>query len=131
MGTLTDLGSLSTAKREAHEEVGLVLGRPLGKITDVLAIRPRGALPMVVAPWVFLASASDLPVVHEPDEVAATFWVPWKVLTEPANRGRESRRAGGFRLQFPCIRIGQRSIWGLTLRMVDDMQSRADAGNLR
>jgi 8-oxo-dGTP pyrophosphatase MutT (NUDIX family) len=108
-----------TARREAEEEVGLVLGPPLGRLGKVYTARPEGLRPLTVFPFVFEAPNSGLHL--EAREVAEALWVPWSTLCDPSRRVWSFRRLGPLRVPFPVIRMESHVIWGLTLSMVNDL----------
>lgn len=114
-----------TAQRETREEVGL----------DLSDARFLGALPMLrtpmrdpvrgvgVFPYVWQVPA--WPELFTPsDEVAGILRVPFDVFRAGRGRGEFRYQAEGFDLVLPCVDIGERRIWGLTLRMLDDLVSR-------
>lgn len=100
----------STAAREAGEEVGLSLARPVALVTEHRArIRPG-----VVACYAF--TLADRPaLIPEPAEVATAWWVPLSVLTDPAN-ATTTRHTG---VRFPAIDIDGRPLWGMTLMTLE------------
>lgn len=99
-----DLGT--TARRETHEEVGLVLDAPVGRLAD----HHSRSRPGIVATFVFTLP-EQRPLRPQPDEVADAWWMPMAALTDPA-RHTTLRRAG---VPFPGIAHEGRTIWGLTL----------------
>jgi 8-oxo-dGTP pyrophosphatase MutT (NUDIX family) len=112
-----DADALAAAKRETREEVGLDLAAAplLGKLSQV-PTKAHGKLrPMVIQPFVF--ELHETPVFQCSDEVEEVIWVPIDHFREPANRGTLQWK----RLPLPCYRYDGRVIWGLTLRMVDEL----------
>jgi 8-oxo-dGTP pyrophosphatase MutT (NUDIX family) len=111
-----------TAIRETREELGLDLqadASQLGRLPDLWAVSPRVLLPMAVSPFVF---ALKRPARLEPNsEIAAARWVPLGPLLDPGAREHFTRRYLGVRLRFECHPLGEGRLWGLTLRMVDDL----------
>lgn len=100
----------STAAREAEEEVGLSLARPVALVAEHRArIRPG-----VVACYAF-ALADRPTMTPEPAEVATAWWVPLSVLTDPAN-ATTTRHTG---VRFPAIDIDGRPLWGMTLMTLE------------
>lgn len=127
-GGRTDPGddtSWSTAVRETLEEVGIDLSRSwlLGRLTDVEG-RPRAKRgPMRVTPHVcWLGHDTPAPVPNY--EVAQALWVPVAVLAD-RTRFIDYRPAGYEGMRFPGIQIdspdGPLVVWGLTLRMLEDL----------
>jgi 8-oxo-dGTP pyrophosphatase MutT (NUDIX family) len=106
-----------TAAREAREEVGLDLGRPLGCIAAHRArIRPG-----VVACYAF-ALDQPLAMTPQPREVANAWWVPLGELTDPAN-ATTIRHTG---VRFPAIDVHGRALWGLTLKTLEHFAALAE-----
>ncbi len=122
-----DESLLHTAIRETREELGLDLSRAevlgtLGEITTV-----TGLPPLVVHPWVF--HVGDPGALRPNREVAEVYRVPVRDLL--ADRGRTSFELDlrGHRVTLPRIDEpfpGERFLWGMTLRMVDDLLDRLD-----
>lgn len=124
----TDPDPLSTAQRETREEVGVDLastGRVVAELSHVPAIARRRPLPLVILPFVFaLERAVELTL--DPREVQEALWVPWAFLLDETNRERMPYRVAGVETRLPCIPYEGRVIWGLTLKMVDELR-RLDA----
>lgn len=117
-----DVDLLDTARRELREETAIELDRAdvLGRLDD---IRPVSAHlpPVAVTPFV---AWLDRPVrVRESAELAGHFWVPVSTLQDPGRR-TTLRRAGPPERLFPAIAYGERAIWGLTFRIVEDFLER-------
>ena len=112
-----------TAVRETFEEVGVDLERNatrLGRLPDLWAVNPRLMLPMAVSPFVFaLTGAAEL---QQNPEIADAQWVSLEPLLDPARREHFTRRYLGLRLRFECYPLGEGRLWGLTLRMVDELR---------
>lgn len=108
--TADDPDLAATARREAAEEVGILLPAPVGRLDDV-----RGRIGGVaVAPFVF--TVPDRPPLRlAAREVAAATWIPLEVLADPASATRYHHRGLG---PFPALRCGDFTIWGLTYRIV-------------
>lgn len=116
-----DPSPLAAARRETREEVGLELPdqSQVGELSRVLTA-PRLPIPMVIHPYVF--SVEEVPPFRtDPEEVAEALWVPLSFLAAPENRGTVKRTVKGVPLTFPCYDYQGRVIWGLTLRMVDEL----------
>ena len=110
---------LATAVRETREEVGLDLSpaRRLGRLHDVQAGIRRNAN-LAVTPWVF-GWRGEAPLTLS-EEVAEALWVPLPHLADPERRVEHPWEREGVRYRFPGIAVGPRTIWGLTLAMVED-----------
>jgi len=117
--------------RETQEEIGLDLRRAarlLGGLADVMAKAHGKPLPLIVRPFVFA-----LPVFGPGDEEEAPFspnsevqevmWVPLSFLQDRGNRGTLIWRIAGVPIELPCYRFGggDQVLWGLTLKMVDEL----------
>jgi 8-oxo-dGTP pyrophosphatase MutT (NUDIX family) len=118
-----DQGALAAARRETREEVGLDLDA-VGELFAELSHQPAMAhgrpLPMVVVPFAFGLSTGAEPI---PDarEVQEALWVPLDFLAAPENRGVLERPVAGLPMRLPCYRYEGRVIWGLTLKMLDEL----------
>jgi hypothetical protein len=53
--------------------------------------------------------------------VQEALWVPWTFLADRDNRSTFFWARNGLPVPMPCYRWGERVIWGLTLRMVDEL----------
>lgn len=108
---------LHTARRETLEEVGIDLQRAelLGGLDD---ITPMRSSELAVRPFVFwLAEPTALTLSHE---IAEALWVPLGHLAEPDLRTSHEVEVRGTRLRVPAYVVGQRAVWGMTLRLLDD-----------
>ena len=117
-----DPGLLAAAMREAREETGIDLagaGTFLGRIE---AMRPQGIrVPAIsIWPYVFEVEAGTAARVTS-HEVASVHWYPVEALEDRANRGTYQWRYDGMARSFPCIRIDDRVIWGLTYRILTQL----------
>lgn len=127
---LTDPDALAAALRETREELDLDLeraGRLLGRLPEVPAIARGRRVPLVIQPFVFTLDREPDPAFLPSDEVAEAIWVPFSFLAEPRHRERLRYRREGVEVELPCYRYQGREIWGLTLRMVDEMLRRVGA----
>ena len=117
-----DRDSWATAARETGEEVGFDLSAttPLGRLTD-LEGGPRGTrLKLRVSPHIcwFDGERPDLDLNHE---VADVLWVPLEHVADPANHVDYAYPPLGSQL-WPGVQLdAHRVLWGLTLRMTDDL----------
>ncbi|MGD1147964.1 MAG: CoA pyrophosphatase [Thermoanaerobaculaceae bacterium] len=117
-----DGGPLATAVREAREELALDLERDgalLGTLPVVRTHLRRGQGPLWVAPFVF--ELTTAPTLVPNDEVQEAVWVPLPFLLNPSNRGSFAWSGRGALVEMPCVRYEGRLIWGLTLKMLDDL----------
>jgi 8-oxo-dGTP pyrophosphatase MutT (NUDIX family) len=121
----TDDGALAAAIRETGEEIGLDLERD-GELLGVLPVARThlvvGRGPRWVAPFVFAIRGA--PELTLSDEVQEVIWVPLAFLLDTANRGDMLWRGRGVPMLLPCYRFEGHLIWGLTLKMVDELLAR-------
>lgn len=124
-----DDGPLAAAIRETREEVGLALpGEALiGRLDDLAAVGGRPGL--VIRPYVFVLDDAR-PATRLSGEVAAILWRPLDALLANEGRGRMTWRRGEAELELPCVDFDGHRLWGLTLRMVDELLDRLDGGGL-
>jgi len=110
-----DEGPVSTALREAQEEVGLAPAEVAvqGLLPDVVTMSTGFRITGVVA---LLAPGA----VPRPDgrEVAETFTVPLAALADPAVYREEVRTANGLTRPVPYFDVKPHLIWGATGRIV-------------
>jgi hypothetical protein len=70
-------------------------------------------------PFVFtLGEAPPLTLNHEVQE---TVWVPLPFLADRSNRSAFTWVRRGVPVPMPCFKYDGRVIWGLTLRIVEDL----------
>jgi 8-oxo-dGTP pyrophosphatase MutT (NUDIX family) len=116
----TDASALSTALREAQEEIGLEpsLVTPLGYLDAYLSSSNYIVMPVVglVTP-VFQLSLNTA-------EVAEVFEVPLRFLMDPENHELRSREWKGRLRQYYAIPFGERYIWGVTAGIVRNLYER-------
>jgi 8-oxo-dGTP pyrophosphatase MutT (NUDIX family) len=114
-----------TARREAHEEIGLDparvrllgLGDPLHTRTGFLITPVIG----VVEPGPALVANAD--------EVAEIFETPFALLTDPASyKQRYADLPTGERRLVYAVEHGGRSIWGVTAAILRQLMLRLDGG---
>jgi len=121
-----DVSPLDAAVRETREEIGLdlaALGRPLGRLSEVRTHLPLGSVPHSVVPFAF--SVDGDPLLAPNEEVQEALWVPFSFLADWRNRSSFTWVRKGLPLPMPCLRYEGRVIWGLTLRIVDELLSAA------
>jgi 8-oxo-dGTP pyrophosphatase MutT (NUDIX family) len=119
-----DASPLDAAVRETREEIGLdlaALGLPLGRLSEVRTHLPLGSVPHSVVPFAF--SVEGDPSLAPNEEVQEALWVPLAFLADGRNRSSFTWVRTGLPLPMPCIRYEGRVIWGLTLRIVDELVS--------
>ena len=121
-----DATALAAAIRESREELALDLERDAALLGALPAVRTHlqhGPGPLWVAPFVFQLLAAPGLVPNE--EVQEALWVPFEFLADAGNRGRFLWDGPTPSIQMPCVRYDGRLIWGLTLRIVDQLLSLA------
>lgn len=122
----------AAAVREAHEELGLKLTAHasfVGRLSPVLTparLKPPG---LVIHPFVYLLE-TETEFVLQTSEVAEALWIPWSLFNDPDARSSFKRPLAKVPLSFPCYRYGDRIIWGLTLRMIDELRTRLSEAKL-
>jgi 8-oxo-dGTP pyrophosphatase MutT (NUDIX family) len=118
---------LAVSIRETWEEVGVDLREAelLGQLDDMSS---RPARSMLVRPFVFALHRE--PVFRTNEEVASMHSTTLDRLL--ANEGRGTMRwphhTVGMRL--PRVDFDGQRLWGMTLRMVDDLLHRVDGGGM-
>lgn len=117
----TDRDLLHTARRETLEEVGLDLNAAelMGVLDDITPLRSSQ---LSVRPFVFLLPA--LPSLTLSEEIAETLWTPLAQLAEASRRTTSEVEVSGMRLRVPAYVLGERVVWGMTLRLLDDFLAR-------
>jgi 8-oxo-dGTP pyrophosphatase MutT (NUDIX family) len=115
-----DRDLLHTAVREAREEVGIDLdlhGTLLAHLGEVPAIARGRRTGLTIDPFVF-ALHTDVPIVFDPGEVAEALWTPLAPLARGEGAGTFTYEHEGRALELPCLRVGERVVWGLTYQML-------------
>lgn len=122
-----DSHGFAAAVRETAEEVGLELtgeDRVLGRLSDLRA-RPNRGFGMAVSPFVFLLEReAEFTLNYEVDEV---LWVPLAHFLDSRNREEMRWKRRFMSIRLPCYTYRERCIWGLSLRMLDELLEIAGA----
>ncbi len=117
-----DVTGLRTAIRETEEETGIYLdkaGHCIGRLSDIVSRPHSGRQPMVVTPYVFrLHTAVSIEPNHE---VAEAVWVPLRFLMTSGNRETMEWGRGKLHMVLPCYFYEKRRIWGMSLKMLDEL----------
>lgn len=122
MASASDESGIATARREAAEEIGLVLGEPIGRLSDRITLAPSTPRPMRVRPVLFALDA--LPRLHpDPREVAQVYVRGLRELERAPHRIVE-RTILGRTIRFEGRAIGEHVLWGLTGSMVEELRLR-------
>jgi len=110
---------LDTVVREVFEEVAIDLRRQarlIGPLDEIQGVARGRQLPMVISPYVF---ALEKPVEPRPNhEVQSVLWVPLSFLSEPSNESIVEYAINGQPMRLPAYIYQDRTIWGLTFRMI-------------
>ncbi len=118
-----------TAEREALEEVGLALGRGgrfLGRLPSLVTPLRIAGRRHRVTPFVY--TLDDHPSLLPNAEVASVHWFHLDRLVRGEGRGTMRYPFGGAEVELPVVELEGTRIWGLTLRMVDDLLERLAEG---
>jgi len=110
-----------TAIRETSEEIGLGLSvdNYIGRMSDVMTLAHGTRKPMVVSPYAFRLEGDPLFTInHEVDQV---IWLPVSFLADKRNRETMVWERKGMSIKLPCYFYGEHRIWGLTLKMLDEL----------
>ena len=115
-----DDGAEAAVRREVKEEIGVDLTGSdcLGTLDQVAS--PDLAPRVCVTPFVF-ALPNDPVLSLSREEVAAVHWYEMTTLIEGIGRGTFPYHYQGTDYLLPCIDQADRRIWGMTLRIVDDL----------
>lgn len=111
-----DADAVATAVRETREEVGVDLladGTILGRLDELRATARHRPLDLVIAPIVF-ALHRPVALSPSPREVESAVWVPLAHLASPDARGTYTRTVDEVTADFPALRFGTYTVWGLT-----------------
>lgn len=112
----------ATARRETAEETGVVLGSDaslLGALDDVSPRTPY-LPPIVVRPFAFLVK--ERAIAMPGPEVETAVWLPVGRLFSPRFRRPFRLELPGETREFPSIVIGDYTIWGLTERVLNQLE---------
>ncbi len=125
-----DANGYETARRETLEETGLDLGPRdscVGRLSEISARPNWGALGMIVTPFVYRLHRE---VTFEPnEEVDEVVWVPLEFLLDTDNRVEMTWSYRGLSMTVPCYHFGKRTIWGLSLMMLDELMDLVEGQN--
>lgn len=117
-----DSSLLAAALRETREEIDLDLGshgNQFGTLSHVHAMAGGKPVPMMIAPFLFeLLSEPEFRPNYEVQEVV---WIPLSFLLDDSNRSTLKYKKMGINWDLPCYRFEGRVVWGLTLKMVDEL----------
>lgn len=121
-----DKSALHGAIREVREELGLVLNNAtlLGEL-EPLTVPPRV---LNTEMWVraFVFYADNLPQPEPNEEVQAVHWFDFNRFEENEGRGEFRYHGHGYDILLPEVRLEGCRIWGMSLRLIDDLISRVE-----
>lgn len=122
-----DATTRAAAAREACEEVGLdpECGTYVGPLDDLESPARIAQRRLVITPHVWIIG--EAPQLRPNGEVAGVHWFGLSRLVSGEGRGEFTYRWRGQPVQLPVIRLESRDVWGLTLRIVDDLLERVAA----
>jgi len=118
-----DDSSLSTARRETFEEVGIQLAEAeyLGRLDDITGNARRSPALIVATHVFFLEQDQEIELARE--EVQDAFWFPLLDMLEES-RSVEYTIAHRPEARYPGILVGipeRHVVWGLTYRIVENL----------
>jgi 8-oxo-dGTP pyrophosphatase MutT (NUDIX family) len=116
-----DADVIATAVRETREEVGIDLvtdAEPIGRLDELRAIARQRPLDLVISPIVF-SLRRPVTLALSAREVTGAVWVPLAFLASADARSTHRRTLDGVSSDFPALRYGDYTIWGLTHRILD------------
>jgi len=118
----SDVDPRAAALRETLEEVGLDLGvhaKEIGRFSDLTAVAHGRMMGLVIEPFAFELMGS--PELSLNSEAQAALWLPLADLVDQSRRSSMAYTIAGREVQLPRYMIGERVLWGLTLRMLDEV----------
>lgn len=125
-----DANGFACAVRETEEEIGFTLGDEdncLGRLSELNARARRLTRGLAITPFVFRV---DRDLALSPNhEVAEVVWVPLEFLLDPDNRSSMRWERGRMTLNMPCYVYEGRRIWGLSLKMLDELMDLIEGRN--
>lgn len=120
-----DADLVATAARETWEEVGLDLSDAavLGQLDDTLSPSRKSPPRLAIAAHVF-ATPHTAPVLRPNEEVAGVYWMHLSRFIDREGRSTMPFKWGDQDIQLPAVYLEDTHIWGLTLRILDDLTAR-------
>lgn len=109
----------NVAERETFEEVGLRINdtHRIGSLSDIVIRLAGREHELTVSPVVYSTGTHLSPLLASV-EVAEAFWVPVADLWNVRNATFLALRDQEDVMVYPAIRVGDRWIWGVTLRIL-------------
>ena len=124
-----DADLIATVVRETAEEIGVDLRKQaeeLGALDEVRAMARMRPVDLAISPFVFRVSEPVTLVLN--GEVRSAHWLPLDDLLGPGFHSTMDYVHQGATVQFPCLRVEELVIWGLTYRMFMSFQERLRRG---
>ncbi|MEN0060867.1 MAG: CoA pyrophosphatase [Myxococcota bacterium] len=120
----SDVDSLAAAIRETSEEIGFDLSpdQLIGPLDDLTTRPVRRHL--IIEPFVFFVPEPGPFQLNE--EVQSLHRVQLDALLTGVGRTQFPLSWKGETIELPCVDVDGLRLWGLTLRMVDDLLHRID-----
>ncbi len=119
-----------TAIRETWEETGLDLfkqGRYRTQLGRQITRSHHNNTPMIITPFLFQWQGKDnWSLNHEADDAV---WIPLEFFNERQQRESLVWKQGKLSLKLPCYHYEDKTVWGLTLRMVDNIRLKHELFN--
>jgi 8-oxo-dGTP pyrophosphatase MutT (NUDIX family) len=119
----------ATASRECREEVGLDLSdaRLLGRLDDNISPSRQNLPPRLIISAFVFAIPQPRPVLTPNHEVADIRWFALDRFVSEESRGTMPFSWKGHDVTLPAVWLDGAHIWGLTLRIIDDLCARIRA----
>lgn len=114
---------IHTAIRETWEEVGVDLHQSakfVVRLSDQLTRSHSVLKPMIVAPYLFHI-AKPYALRLNPKEVEGAVWIPLGFFADKNVRGKMDWKLGRLNFKLPCYWFQGKRIWGLSLRIIDEL----------
>jgi len=110
----------AAVRREVQEEVGIDLSGSvsLGSLNQMAA--PPLSPQVVVTPFVFVLEHAPV-LTLDPVEVAAAHWFSLERLDSKEGRGHFKYLYEGRELTLPRVDLDGERVWGITLRILDEL----------
>lgn len=121
-----DVSLFTTVLRETQEELGLDLSsaRCLGALSPLLSPRNTPTRQVHVLPWVF--RLDHWPPLRPNEEVAGVVRFDFRRFLAREARGTFPYTWQGTVYDLPCVKLDGTLLWGMTLRMVDELIERVE-----
>ncbi|MCB9744767.1 MAG: CoA pyrophosphatase [Alphaproteobacteria bacterium] len=127
-----DLDAEHTARRETREELDLDLegAALLGTLSPVHTPSVVRRMPQLRV-YAYTFGLLERPTLRPNEEVASVHWFGLERLMADEGRATFPYEWRGDTLRMPCVRLDGCFIWGMSLRMIDDLLERMRAAGMR